>query len=154
MTVTPTNLRTHADLIAKSDTATALRWAATEIERQAAEILELQCALKPFAEVVSWVEECQSKDRDAKFPIFGLTLHMNTGASSFGYSFGQKQFEAAHRALKRSKPTFETRVAVLQTALRKAHNWMVAFADEPMSLSEHKELDRDRDEVCKVLNDA
>jgi len=43
---------------------------------------------------------------------------------------------------------------VLQTALRKAHNWMVAFADEPMSLSEHKELDRDRDEVCKVLNDA
>lgn len=69
-----------------------------ELRTQYKQIAKLRKALEPFAVVVDWISECQKHDRNAKF--FGLTLHIDTGASGFGLTFKKEQFEAAHAALK------------------------------------------------------
>lgn len=83
---------------------------AAEIDRLAAELRDageregrLREALEPFAGVIEWIGECTEKDRNARFPSVGFTLHIDTGASGFGYTLEQKDFENAHDALEQPK---------------------------------------------------
>lgn len=59
---------------------------------------ELLDALEPFAYVMDWVDSCREEDRDAKFPSFGVTIHISTSASGFGLTLTKEQFEKAHKA--------------------------------------------------------
>lgn len=63
-------------------------------------IAELQDALKPFAEVIGWIDDCQSHDRDIRL---GTTfLNVGTGAFTSGYSISAEKFYRAAKAMRRS----------------------------------------------------